>query len=162
MQSRIYLAGQCFPDQTWHDEVINSVKNVIYYDPRIIEENRKKNNITLDSPLINMHAITKQEIDWINESDLLFAYLKPDHAPLGTIIEIMHAFKKQIDIIIVDEKQTRATEWLHEYFKIVDKDSVVSFVHTMEEGIRLLKLKCSPPPLTIVKKKNKIKEFVGV
>lgn len=134
VKKRVYLAGKCDTKETWQDDVKSFFlnQNCIFFDPRNLEQNLKT---------ITIHEIVDQEVRWLNKSDVLFVYLQPieKHSPLGTIVELMHLLHKDIDIIVVDEKNDRASSWLHNYLMAINKKSHLYYVHSIQDGVDVLK-----------------------
>lgn len=80
---------------------------------------------------LSFDEMARIERKWIDESDIIFAYLNTDNPyGYGTVFEIGYAVANQKTVIYIDEKQVSSSKWVSEH--------VAYRFPKLEEGIECL------------------------
>lgn len=113
---KVFLSGDTRTD--WQAGIMALFPDHTFFDPR-----------TLSSKTFKEMAET--ELSWINQSDIVFAYLNAANPyGFGTSFEIGYAVAQKKTIVYIDEKQVSSSKWIAEH--------PVQAVSTLEEGIARL------------------------
>jgi len=120
---KIYLAGGM--KSGWQDTVINKLKNsCIFFNPQ-------------DHGLINANEYKTWDLHFVNQADIIFAYLEKENpSGFGLTLEIGYAKALNKTIILVDERSINDSSFLN-YFKIVRESADVVF-DDFESGLNFL------------------------
>jgi len=120
---KVFLSGRI--NSTWQDKVIQSVPELVYFDPRTHNLN-------------NPDQYASWDMHYVKEADILFGYMEKDNpSGYGLATEIGYARGLGKTIILVDER-SRNDEQFSDFFAIVRASSTV-VLETLNEGITLLK-----------------------
>lgn len=120
---KVYLAGGMKSD--WQSILINKFQdNFIFFNPQ-------------DHQLDNSKEFTTWDLHFINQSDIIFAYLQNDNpSGFGLTLEVGYAKALNKTIILVDERSKNDIHF-SSFFKIVRESANVVF-DNFDDGINFL------------------------
>jgi nucleoside 2-deoxyribosyltransferase len=96
---KIFLSGGTHGG--WQDLVKSRFPMTFFFDPR--QAGKQK----------TMKEIAELERLWLDQSDILFFYFENSNpSGIGSAFEVGYCIGRNIPVIMVDEQQTRYTEWL--------------------------------------------------
>lgn len=149
---KIYLAGGFYADN-WQEKVkinfiastkignglfeyhLENKEKVIFFDPK--QKERGENNSELQKQIFsNPKTYTFWDLNAIDESDIVFAFIDKNNPALGVIAEVGYAVGKNKTVILIIEENHNIHK--DRYFDFLRNMVKVDF-KTLEEGIEFLK-----------------------
>lgn len=113
---KVFLSGDTRTD--WQSTIMDRFPDHTFFDPRTLSNKTYK-------------EMAETELNWINQSDIVFAYLNKENPyGFGTCFEIGYSVAQKKTIVYVDEKQVSSSQWIAEH--------PVRAVSKLDDGISCL------------------------